>query len=181
MIGPAPVGATDVWSTSAVEPSYAFEYWRELICDIFVQLSAVPTKRCLFAGQIVHADLAVFEISTVCAGGQRVCRTPRLIARAGEEYLLASIQIKGYGRIEQDGRVAVLDPGSVAVYDSTRPYTLYFDDTFEQTVVQVPLADMLAEAGLRDSGGVTARKLGGEGPGGVVAQFFCGLSRIYSV
>ena len=120
MIGPAPAGAVDVWSTSAVEQSYAFEYWRDLICDIFVQLSAVPTKKCSFAGQSVHADLAAFEISTVCAGGQRVRRTPRLIARAGEEYLLASIQTKGHGRIEQDGRVAVLDPGSVAVYDSTR-------------------------------------------------------------
>lgn len=142
MIGPAPVGAADVWSTSAVEQSHAF------------------------------------EISTVRAGGQRVRRTPRLIARAGEEYLLASIQIKGQGRIEQDGRVAVLDPGSVAVYDSTRPYTLHFEETFEQIVVQVPLGDMLAETGLRDFGGVTATKLGGDSPAGVVAQFFCGLSRI---
>jgi transcriptional regulator GlxA family with amidase domain len=41
------------------------------------------------------------------------------------------------------------------------------------------LGDILAEAGLRDSGGVTATKLGGESPAGVVAQFFCGLSRIY--
>jgi AraC-like DNA-binding protein len=179
MIGRAPAGAADVWSTSAVEQSHAFEYWCELICDTFVQLSAVPTKKCSFAGQIVHADLAAFEISTVRAGGQRVRRTPRLIARAGEEYLLASIQTKGHGRIEQDGRVAVLDPGSVAVCDSTRPYTLYFDETFEQIVVQVPLGDILAETGLRDSGGVTAMKLGGEGPAGVVAQFFCGLSRIY--
>jgi AraC-like DNA-binding protein len=179
MIGPVPAGAADVWSTSVVEQSHAFEYWCEVICDIFVQLSAVPTEKCSFAGQLVHADLAALEISTVCAGGQRVRRTPRLIARAGEEYLLASIQTKGHGRIEQDGRVAVLDPGSVAVYDSTRPYTLHFDETFEQTVVQVPLGDMLAETGLRDSGGVTARKLGGEGPAGVVAQFLCGLSRIY--
>lgn len=179
MIGPAPAGAADVWSTSAVGQSQAFEYWRELICDIFVPLSAVPTEKCSFAGQIVHADLGVFEVSTVCAGGQRVCRTPRLIARAGEEYLWASIQTKGCGRVEQDGRVAVLDPGSVAVYDSTRPYTLHFDDTFEQTVVQVPLGEILAEAGLRDSGGVTARKLGADSPAGVVAQFFCGLSRVY--
>jgi hypothetical protein len=172
MIGPAPAGAVDVWSTSVVEQSHAFEYWCELICDTFVQLSAVSTRRCSFAGQIVHADLAAFEVSTVCAGGQRVRRTPRLIARAGEEYLTVSIQIKGQGRIEQDGRVAVLDPGSMAVYDSTRPYTLYFDETFEQTVVQVPLGDIFAETGLRDSGGVTAMKFGGEGPAGVVAQFF---------
>ncbi len=179
MSGPAPAVSAEVWSTSAVEEPRAFEYWRDLICDTFVQLSAVPTREGSFAGQIVHANLAVFEISTVRAGGQRVRRTPRLIARAGEEYLLASIQTKGHGRIEQDGRVAVLDRGSMALYDSTRPYTLHFDDAFEQVVVQVPLGDILAETGLRDAGGVTATKLGGDSPAGVVAQFFQGLSLIY--
>jgi len=179
MSGPVPAGPAQVWSTSAVEQARAFEYWRDLICDTFVQLSAAPTGEGSFAGQIVHADLAAFEISTVRAGGQRVRRTPRLIARAGEEYLLASIQTHGRGRIEQDGRVAVLDQGSMAVYDSTRPYTLHFDDAFEQVVVQVPLGDILAETGLRDAGGVTATTLAADGPAGVVAQFFHGLSRVY--
>jgi AraC-like DNA-binding protein len=179
MSGRAPAGSADVWSTSAVEESRAFEYWRDLICDTFVQLSAVPTQPGSFAGQIVHADLAEFEISTVRAGGQRVRRTPQLIQRAGEEYLLASIQTKGHGRIEQDGRVAALAPGSMALYDSTRPYTLHFDDAFEQVVVQVPLGEILAETGLRHAGGVTATTLGGDSPAGVVAQFFHGLSRIY--
>jgi AraC-like DNA-binding protein len=179
MSGPASAGSAEVWSTSAVEESRAFEYWRDLICDIFVQLSAVPIREGSFAGQIVYANLAAFELSTVRADGQRVRRTPRLIALAGEEYLLASIQTKGHGRVEQDGRVAVLDRGSMALYDSTRPYTLHFDDAFEQVVVQVPLGDILAETGLRDVGGVTATKLGGDGPAGVVAGFFRGLSRIY--
>jgi AraC-like DNA-binding protein len=162
-----------------VDESRAFEYWRDLICDTFVQLSALPTREGPFAGQIVHANTATFEISTVRAGGQRVRRTTELIKRAGEEYLLASIQTKGHGRIEQDGRVAVLDPGSMALYDSTRPYTLHFDDAFEQVVVQVPLGQILAETGLPDAGGVTAIKLGGDSPAGVVAEFFHGLSRIY--
>jgi AraC-like DNA-binding protein len=162
-----------------VPESRAFEYWRDLICDTFVQLSAAPTREGSFAGQIVHANPAALEISTVRAGGQRVRRTSQLIKRAGEEYLLASVQTKGHGRIEQDGRVAALDPGSMALYDSTRPYTLHFDDAFEQVVVQVPLGEILAETGLRDASGVTAMKLGGDSPAGVVAQFFHGLSRIY--
>ena len=179
MSGPATAASAEVWSTSAVAEPRAFEYWRDLICDTFVQLSATPTRKGSFAGQIVHANLAAFEISTVRAGGQRVRRTPQLIKRAGEEYLLASIQTKGHGRIEQDGRVATLDPGSMALYDSTRPYTLHFDDAFEQVVVQVPLGEILAETGLRDAVGVTAMKLGSDSPAGVVAQFFHGLSRIY--
>lgn len=171
-------GPADVWSTSAVTAARAFEYWRDLICDTFVQLSATPTGPGAFAGTLEHADLESFEVTTVHAGGQRVRRTPQLIARAGEEYLLASIQTKGRGRIEQDGRVAELVPGEMALYDSTRPYTLHFDDTFEQVVVQVPLRGLLAETGLRDARGVTGVKLGGDSPAGVVAQFFHGLSHL---
>jgi AraC-like DNA-binding protein len=162
-----------------VDESRAFEYWRDLICDTFVQLSAVPTGEGSFAGRIVHADLSALEISTVRAGGQRVRRTAQLIAQAGEEYLLASIQISGHGRIEQDGRVAVLDRGSMALYDSTRPYTLHFDDAFEQVVIQVPLGEIRTETGIRDVSGITATRLGAESPAGVVANFFHGLSRIH--
>jgi AraC-like DNA-binding protein len=179
MSGPAPAASAAVWSTSAVAQARAFEYWRDLICDTFVQLSAAPVRQGSFTGQIVHANLAEFEISTVRAGGQRVRRTPQLIRRAGEEYLLASIQVDGHGRVEQDGRVAVLEPGSMAFYDSTRPYTLHFDDAFEQVVVQVPLGEILADTGLRGASGVTATKLSGNSPAGVVAQFFHGLSQLY--
>jgi AraC-like DNA-binding protein len=167
------------WSTSAVGREHAFEYWCDVICDTFVQLSATPTRPGVFAGRLTHADLGGLELSTVHAGGQRVRRTPRLIARAGEQYLLASIQTRGRGRVEQDGRVAELGPGRMALYDSTRPYTLHFDDAFEQVVVQVPLTTILAETGLRDAARVTAVSLAADGPAGVVAQFFHGLSRMY--
>ncbi|MDQ0382572.1 AraC-like ligand-binding domain-containing protein [Amycolatopsis thermophila] len=178
MSGPRPTGSAGVWSTSAVAAARAFEYWRDLICDTFVQLAAAPTRPGRFDGRLVHADLDSFEMTTVHASGQRVRRTPQLIARAGEEYLLASIQTRGQGRIEQDGRVAELAPGQMALYDSTRPYTLHFDGPFEQVVVQVPLNGMLAETGLRDARGVTAVTLGVDSPAGVVAQYFRGLARL---
>jgi AraC-binding-like domain len=125
----------------------------------------------------VHANLAAFEISTVRAVGQRNRRTPQLIQQAGEEYLFAGIQLKGQGRVERDGRVAVLDRGSMAFYDSSRPGTVRFDDAFEHVVVKVPLSEMLAETGLRSTGGVTATTLASQSPAGVIAQFFHGLSK----
>ncbi|MEV4313835.1 helix-turn-helix domain-containing protein [Actinocrispum sp. NPDC049592] len=179
MSGAPRAGPAEVWSTSAVTAPRAFEYWRDLICATFVQLAATPTQPGSFDGSLVYAGLESFEMTTVHAGGQRVRRTPQLIARAGEEYLLASIQTRGHGRIEQDGRVAELEPGEMALYDSTRPYTLHFDDTFEQVVVQVPLGGMLAETGLRHSLGVTAVKLPANSPAGVVAQFFRGLAQLH--
>jgi AraC-like DNA-binding protein len=178
MSGPSAMSA-QLWSTSAVAPMRAFEYWRDLLCDTFVQLSAAPTGPGIFAGQIEHASFADFEISTVRADGHRVRRTRQHIARAGEEYLLASVQTKGRCRVEQDGRYAELTPGAMALFDSTRPYTLNFDETVERVVVRVPLGGILAETGLHQATGLTATRLGGDGPAGVVAQFFHGLSRLH--
>ena len=68
MSGPSATSA-QVWSTSAVAPMRAFEYWRDLLCDTFVQVSAAPTGPGIFAGRIVHASFADFEVSTVRADG----------------------------------------------------------------------------------------------------------------
>jgi AraC-binding-like domain len=54
--------------------------------------------------------------------GQYVTREFPVLSAGNEEYLLASIQQRGMGRVEQDGTAATLSPGDIAVYDSTRPY-----------------------------------------------------------
>ncbi|UQS23906.1 helix-turn-helix domain-containing protein [Amycolatopsis thermalba] len=158
-------------STAQVPAAEAFAYWREMICETFVQLSAAPVAGGAFAGRIEHVPVGTLELSTVVAGGQVVRRTRSLIARGADEYLLASIQLHGRGRVEQDGRVAELTSGDMAFYDSTRPYTLRFDDDFRQLVVQVPKHELA----LRDTRALTARALG-PGPGQVVPAFFTSLA-----
>ncbi len=165
-----------VLSTATVAAHYAFEYWQDLICDTFVQLSATPTTSRQFCGRITSTTYPAFEMSTVRAGGQRVRRTRQLIARASEEYILASIQTRGRGRIEQGGRVAVLEPGSMAFYDSTAPYVLHFDNAFEQIVVQMPREAMLSASGAgRRSGQATAVPLQRDGVAGMIGSFFRSL------
>ncbi|WP_166659735.1 helix-turn-helix domain-containing protein [Actinomycetospora succinea] len=170
-MGATPAAAE--WSTTAVDQDHAFDYWRDLICDAFVQLSARPVLPGPFAGSIAHRALDEVELSTVTADAQRVDRTRSLIARSHEDYLLASIQLEGFGEIRQDGRVAGLRAGSMAFYDSTRPYTLAFGAHFRQLVVQVPRTALPA-ARVRDA---TAVVLDGPGPGRLVTDFFVGLAR----
>jgi AraC-like DNA-binding protein len=123
-------------------------------------------------------ELGDVSMSTVTAGGQHVRRTRSLIARSEDEYLLASIQLQGRGWVEQDDQVAQLGVGCMAFYDSSRPYTLHFDDAFEQLVVQVPLTALPTSTG-RWAGTrlMTARRLDDGGVGRVVADFFTSLAR----
>jgi AraC-like DNA-binding protein len=158
-------------STSTVPAREAFAFWRDMICATFVQLDARPVAGAEFAGRIEHVPVGELELSTVVAGSQHVRRTRSLVARGDEEYLLASIQVGGQGRVEQDDRSAVLAAGEMAFYDSTRPYTLHFDDPFHQLVVQIPKREL----SLGDTRNMTARLLGRQGPGGVVATFFTSL------
>jgi AraC-like DNA-binding protein len=158
-------------ATSAVSAGEAFAYWREMICATFVRLAAEPTAAGRFSGRIEHVPMGDLEMSAVVAGGQHVRRTRSLIAQGSEEYLLASIQRSGTGRVEQDGRIALLSPGDMAFYDSTRPYTLHFDEPFHQLVVQVPKRELM----LRDTRPLTARALRHGTPGGAVSAFFTSL------
>ncbi|GAA4778618.1 helix-turn-helix domain-containing protein [Actinomycetospora chlora] len=161
------------WSTTAVAPDQAFDYWRDVICDAFVQLSARPGREGPFTGAIEHGAVDDVALSTVTADAQRVDRTRALIARSQEDYLLASIQVAGYGEVRQDGRVAGLHVGSMAFYDSTRPYTLDFGDRFRQLVIQVPRS-ALPHGRVRDA---TAVALVPTGPTRLVSDFFVGLAR----
>ena len=159
-------------STSAASTGEAFAYWREMICATFVRLAAEPVAGAdRFSGRIEHVPVGDLEMSGVMAGGQHVRRTRSLIAHGNEEYLLASIQRSGTGRVEQDGRTALLSPGDIAFYDSTRPYTLHFDNPFHQLVVQVPKRELL----IRDTRPLTARALRRGTPGGAVSAFFTSL------
>ncbi|PXY22136.1 AraC family transcriptional regulator [Prauserella muralis] len=159
-------------STAEVAAREAFAYWREMICATFVRLAAEPVSDADFSGRIDHVPVGEVELSTVVACGQHVRRTRGLIAADTGEFLLASIQLRGEGRVGQDGRTAILTPGTMAFYDSTRPYTLHFDQPFHQLVVQVPKSELL----LRDSRDLTARALGPGTPGGVVSSFFRSLA-----
>ncbi|MEV6902260.1 AraC family transcriptional regulator [Amycolatopsis sp. NPDC051372] len=161
------------WSTEDVAAPDAFGYWSEVICDALVQVSARATGEAPFTGRFEHAALDGVGLSTVASGPQEVARTTRLIARDPEEYLLVNVQTGGRSLAQQDGRTATLEPGTMTVLDSTRPYRLEFAGAFSQIILRVPRTLLPARA----AAGVTAVELDGRGPGRLVAEFLAGLAR----
>ncbi len=150
-----------LWSTDAVESRDRLSYWIEAVCNTYVQLDCdIPQRDQAFSGTIEANQLATLGLSRVTASPQWVRRTPAKIGRATENYFLVSIQTKGHGKIVQDGRIADLAPGDFALYDSTRPYELIFDEPFQQHVLQLPGA--ILRGRLRDTEMLTARKVCGD-------------------
>ena len=116
-------------------------------------------------------------MSRVDSNKQLVLRSSRQIARSCEDYFLVSLQLAGHGlAVLQDGRAALLGPGDFALYDSTRRYTLAFDDEFTQIVLKTPrarLTDRLAR--FEDLPALTIK--GSAGMGRVAAELLRSVAR----
>ena len=126
-----------------------FDGWRSLVSDSFVPLDTEPQRKGGFRGAISARDYDSVVMSHINANPHAVLRTPELIsadaepASAGQtpqtnNYYKVSLQLKGHGLLVQDGREVPLAPGSLAIYDTSRPYTLSFDCDFSSYVMMFP-------------------------------------------
>jgi hypothetical protein len=128
-------------STDAVARDQRLAYWTDMICNVYVQLGCDPVRpddiRPL-RGQHPPALAA----QPRCVGGQVGRAEGHAHERAhralGDDYFLVSIQAQGRGVVRQDGRDAVLSAGDFALYDSTRPYELLFDEGSSRSCSSCP-------------------------------------------
>jgi AraC-like DNA-binding protein len=116
--------------------------WQDIVCDVYVQLDCKSDLGSAFHGKVSQAPLGRATCTEVSSGRQRVFRTPSRIARSDADFILVALGRNGTGAVLQDGRETIIRPGEFALYDTTRPYELQFNDAFTQTVFKVP-RDML--------------------------------------
>ena len=114
--------------------------WQDIVCDVYVQLDCKSHLGSACRGSVTHAPLGKTICSEVSSDQQRVYRTPSRIARSDEDFVLIALGRVGVGGVVQDGRDTVIRPGEFALYDTTRPYELQFDQAFTQNVFKVPRA-----------------------------------------
>jgi len=159
-----------VLTTADIAARKRFQFWQDAVCDTFVELDCQAGVEDAFFGEITTADCEGLHFSTVRSDSQIVKRTRTRIRRAREEVMLISLQVRGIGVVAQDGREARLQPGDFACYDSTRPYTLNFDASFEQLVLHMPREAMMRRIGRTELW--TARRIEGASPvGSLVLPF----------
>jgi AraC-like DNA-binding protein len=145
-------------------------FWRDLVCDTFVELECDSPARDHFSGSMTNSEIADIQFSNVQSVAQHVRRTRTKISQSDRDYYLLSVQTHGQGQLTQDGRTAVLQPGDFALYDTTRPYDLRFDDNFGQLVLRLPRP--IVTGRLAEVERLTAlRVMGDRGSGMLASQF----------
>ena len=163
--------------TSNLGQGVRIDFWRDMICDEFVNLECETIKGGDFFGEI-RGDVGVpdLKFSEVISDQQHVVRSGRQIAKTTEAEFLISFQIEDQGLVKQSGREAFLSPGSFALFDTTQPYSLTFKKPFHQFVLQIP-KDVLARH-LMNPEQYTAIPISGKsGLGAVLTNFLFSLAR----
>ncbi|MEU9397817.1 helix-turn-helix domain-containing protein [Streptomyces sp. NPDC048324] len=149
-------------------------YWRGALSQTFgaVHMTVPDEVRC---GMIRTAQLGRIKAVTVEGDCLSALRTHRIAAQgSGDKNVVVKLLDKGVGRLEQDGREALLEPGDIFVYDMARPVRLHLPHAFRTKSLVLP-RDVL---GLSESdiAQFTAFPLGAGTPlGGLLSPFLAGL------
>lgn len=113
------------------------------------------------------ATMQDFKIVEISSDEHVVERTRRLIEQGDSEpSYKVSLMLEGSCFMCQDGRDVVLEPGDIAVYDTTHPYTLAFDANMQSIVTIFP--KRLVELSDDRVAALTATALGRDDPLGAM-------------
>lgn len=171
--------STVVASENAASDTIAvhdFNEWKRIVSSSFVPLEVTSDDAEAFRGRMKSRAIGEILITEISATSHQVHRTPSLIAQTDKKYIKMSLQMAGTGLLMQDGRQAVLGPGDIAIYDTSRPYTLEFHGDFRSLVVMFPHShiDLPVDSLSR----LTATRIvGDEGIARLVGPFLVHLAR----
>ncbi|MEP3778944.1 MAG: helix-turn-helix domain-containing protein [Paracoccaceae bacterium] len=148
------------YDTDDVAAQDRVSYWRESVCDSYVQLGCEVENTINFKGLISIARHSLLSISRVAGMAHKVHRRKRDISGATDAFFLLSLQTAESSRVTQFGKTAHLRPGDMTVYSSTDPYRLDLQNDFSQTVIQLPAAKLIDR--LPNAEMLTARTIDGQ-------------------
>lgn len=156
-------------------PTFDIAAWRREVATSFVALDVHPLGDEPFWARCSRIDVGEVSVFRIEHAASVVARTPKLVRRGPSDLVKVSLQLEGEELIEQDGRAALLHAGDLAIYDTSRPYTLRFDSetsllvfTFPRGYLDIPRDELAA---------VTATAFPLDSPlGRVVNPFLVGLA-----
>lgn len=152
-----------------------FPGFRTAVSESFVPLKVTTDRPAPFAGSIRHVVAEDVHFSIVSATEHAVERTPELVERDDRRFTKLGLQLEGTGLLVQENRETLLEPGSIAIYATDRPYSLMFDGSSRTLVMMFP--SRLIDLPHRAIGELTATPLGtAGGMGGLVGTYLAGLA-----
>jgi len=144
--------------------------WNGVVNGAFENLT-VDAARDGFEGRLDARRFGDLDLSRVASSPAVVRRArPTGEPAAHQRYFKLHLQDLGSSLNIQDGHEAVLRPGDLMLCDSSRPYSIRFDDPNRMLVLRLPEARVVARLG--DPDAIVGRRLGVEELGASMLSAF---------
>ncbi|MFC0446555.1 helix-turn-helix domain-containing protein [Rhodococcus jostii] len=122
------------WSTSSLSARDQAGYWGDVVCEAFTPLSPHRGRAQLdrsataegMPGWVRSEPLAETNCAEISSCTQLLTHGRDEVRRTPLDAMFVNLQLSGSCYGEQDGRRCIVQPGSFAVFDTTRPYSLEF-------------------------------------------------------
>jgi AraC-like DNA-binding protein len=135
------------------------DFWRYAMGEYFLPHEMTIDGEDGFYGLLRARSIGPMQVADATAGAHHVARTAKLCAQTDTDYYKVGMPLRGYCLVSQDGREAPLLPGDITVYDTSRPYSLTFNDTCQMALLMFPQRFLrLSHDDMRD---VTASRISG--------------------
>ena len=138
----------EVWRTADVAEPRRFAYFREAVCEAFMDLSPEHDRSRPFDAVVESIPLADGAVNRVSGTPHHVQRTPGQIGRSAEQCFFLNLQLKSECTIEQQGRTVRLAPGQVALFGSELPFRIFHPPERDMSVASFWLPRGLVEGSL---------------------------------
>ena len=143
----------------AVKAGWRCQYWQETFNSIHPRSSASVPDETHFHGRVSWRRMGELLLCDISSAAQRVRRQSSHIRQGEPEVVEVNLQLEGEGMLIQDGRECITRPGDIVLYDSARPYELFYDGPFRLLYINFPKELFRARFGLTEH--VTARTISG--------------------
>lgn len=115
------------WNTAGVRSTEQFAYYREAICQAFMNLTPEPAAAAGFPASVEHVRLGNAAINRVSFPEHVVRRSAADIAASDRSCFYLNLKLAGRCRILQGDSEISLSPGQVGIFDSDRRFALLHD------------------------------------------------------
>lgn len=115
------------WDTADTRPGEQFAYYREAICQAFMNLTPEPPATPGFLARVETVGLGNGAVNRVSFPEHVVRRSAADIASSSRRCYYLNLKLAGRCRIQQAGREISLSPGQVGIFDSGQRFALLHD------------------------------------------------------
>ncbi|WP_349898232.1 AraC-like ligand-binding domain-containing protein [Parafrigoribacterium soli] len=112
--------------------------WSSLLSKSFMRFTVESDRPAQFRGSLGIRSIAGIDFIEMSTGSHVAQRDAASIRRDDRPNYLLCLQVAGVGEFLQDDRVAVLHPGDITLFDTTRPTTVISSANYRNLCMKFP-------------------------------------------